>query len=236
MARLTRYAVNRAGFGFYVSQKERQISFNRAAKNRGTSCGIQMNYSAGWSRWGKDGTDSTRGGLPDSLSTPGIRNHQGRTEDGCNAASLDHRHLAALIVSVKVRAFLGVAGSFTISGPPADEWWIQRKLFDPSVAKMTKPRIGVLTSGGDCPGLNAVLRGVVSRPRNWAEVLGFLDGFEGLLPPGNYMLLDRRRTAGIMPRGGTILGHTNRGHFRRKIGAGDRIVVAEEAIANAREV
>ena len=47
--------------------------------------------------------------------------------------------------------------------------------------KMSK-RIGVLTSGGDCPGLNAVLRGVVraATNRNW-EVLGFPDGVEGLL-------------------------------------------------------
>ena len=91
---------------------------------------------------------------------------------------------------------------------------------------MTKPRIGVLTSGGDCPGLNAVLRGVVlaAEKLGW-EVLGFLDGFEGLLPPGNFMLLDRRRTAGIMPRGGTIIGTTNRGHFVAKVGAGDRTVV-----------
>src|ERR1700674_3269687 len=102
---------------------------------------------------------------------------------------------------------------------------------------MTKPRIGVLTSGGDCPGLNAVLRGVVlaAEKLGW-EVLGFLDGFEGLLPPGNFMLLDRRRTAGIMPRGGTIIGTTNRGHFVAKVGAGDRMVVAEEVIADARNV
>lgn len=102
---------------------------------------------------------------------------------------------------------------------------------------MTKPRIGVLTSGGDCPGLNAVLRGVVlsAEKLGW-EVLGFLDGFEGLLPPGNFMVLDRRRTAGIMPRGGTIIGTTNRGHFVAKVGAGDRTEVAEDVIANAREV
>jgi hypothetical protein len=66
---------------------------------------------------------------------------------------------------------------------------------------MSKPRIGVLTSGGDCPGLNAVLRGVVlaADKLGW-EVLGFLDGFEGLLPPGNYRVLKRRDTSGIMPR------------------------------------
>lgn len=102
---------------------------------------------------------------------------------------------------------------------------------------MTKPRIGVLTSGGDCPGLNAVLRGVVlsAEKLGW-EVLGFLDGFEGLLPPGNYKQLGRRETAGIMPRGGTIIGTTNRGHFVAKVGAGDRIEVAEQVIADAREV
>lgn len=102
---------------------------------------------------------------------------------------------------------------------------------------MTKPRIGVLTSGGDCPGLNAVLRGVVlSADKLGWEVLGFLDGFEGLLPPGNYKLLSRRETAGIMPRGGTIIGTTNRGHFVAKVGAGNRMEVAEEVLADAREV
>src|SRR5256885_13788459 len=102
---------------------------------------------------------------------------------------------------------------------------------------MTKPRIGVLTSGGDCPGLNAVLRGVVlaAEKLGW-EVLGFLDGFEGLLPPGKHLLLDRRRIAGIMPRGGTIIGTTNRGHFVAKVGAGDRVAVGDEVIANACEV
>jgi len=100
-----------------------------------------------------------------------------------------------------------------------------------------KPRIGVLTSGGDCPGLNAVLRGVVlaAEKLGW-EVLGFLDGFEGLLPPGKYITLDRRQIAGIMPRGGTIIGTTNRGHFVAKVGAGDRMEVAPEVIANAKKV
>src|SRR3979411_1652331 len=102
---------------------------------------------------------------------------------------------------------------------------------------MTKPRIGVLTSGGDCPGLNAVIRGVVlaAEKLGW-EVLGFLDGFEGLLPPGNYKSLGRRDTAGIMPRGGTIIGTTNRGHFAAKVGAGERAEVAQKVIADARDV
>lgn len=100
-----------------------------------------------------------------------------------------------------------------------------------------KSRIGVLTSGGDCPGLNAVLRGVVlaAEKLGW-EVVGFRDGFEGLLPPGDHVILDRHSTDGIMALGGTIIGTTNRGHFVAKIGAGDRSVVAEGVIEKARSV
>ena len=100
-----------------------------------------------------------------------------------------------------------------------------------------KPRIGILTSGGDCPGLNAVLRGVVlaAEKLGW-EVIGFRDGFEGLLPPGDHVILDRKSTDGIMTLGGTIIGTTNRGHFVAKIGAGDRAVVPEEVISRARKV
>lgn len=100
-----------------------------------------------------------------------------------------------------------------------------------------KPRVGVLTSGGDCPGLNAVLRGVVlaAEKLGW-EVVGFRDGFEGLLPPGDFVILDRTSTNRIMAQGGTIIGTTNRGHFIAKIGAGDRAVVAEDVIEKARGV
>src|ERR1041385_732539 len=77
-----------------------------------------------------------------------------------------------------------------------------------------KVRIGVLTSGGDCPGLNAVLRGVVLAAEKFGwEVVGFRDGFEGLLPPGDHVVLDRKSIDGIMALGGTIIGTTNRGHF-----------------------
>src|ERR1700730_6412414 len=100
-----------------------------------------------------------------------------------------------------------------------------------------KTRIGVLTSGGDCPGLNAVLRGVAlaAEKLGW-EVIGFKDGFEGLLPPGDYKILDRYSTDGIMSLGGTILGTTNRGHFVAKIGAGDRTIVPAKSIADARKI
>ena len=100
-----------------------------------------------------------------------------------------------------------------------------------------KPRIGVLTSGGDCPGLNAVLRGVVlaADKLGW-EVVGFRDGFEGLLPPGDHLILDRKSIDGIMPLGGTIIGTTNRGHFVAKVGAGERTIVPPEVIEHARQV
>ena len=104
------------------------------------------------------------------------------------------------------------------------------------VVKM-KPRIGVLTSGGDCPGLNAVLRAVVlaADKLGW-EVIGFRDGFEGLLPPGDHVILDRQAVNGIMALGGTILGTTNRGHFVVKTGAGDRSMVPAKIIADARKI
>ena len=100
-----------------------------------------------------------------------------------------------------------------------------------------KPRIGVLTSGGDCPGLNAVLRGVVlaADKLGW-DVVGFRDGFEGLLPPGNHVILDRKSIDGIMALGGTIIGTTNRGHFVAKTGAGDRTVVPAHVIADAKKI
>ncbi len=73
-------------------------------------------------------------------------------------------------------------------------------------------RIGVLTGGGDCPGLNAVIRAAVKTAINeygW-EVLGIEDGFEGLIQPGKVRPLTAADVRGILPRGGTILGTTNR--------------------------
>jgi phosphofructokinase-like protein len=100
---------------------------------------------------------------------------------------------------------------------------------------MFSKRIGVLTSGGDCPGLNAVLRGVTKAAEklNW-QVIGFRDGFEGLLPPAQYMILDRATTAGIMQQGGTILGTTNRGHFIAKVGSGEKIMIPSDIVDKAR--
>ena len=67
-------------------------------------------------------------------------------------------------------------------------------------------KIGVLTGGGDCPGLNAGIRAVTKSaiPRGY-EVLGIRDGWKGLLD-NDTMTLDRVNTSGIIDRGGTILG------------------------------
>jgi ATP-dependent phosphofructokinase / diphosphate-dependent phosphofructokinase len=101
---------------------------------------------------------------------------------------------------------------------------------------MQTNRIGVLTSGGDCPGLNAVLRGVAKAAEklHW-QVIGFQDGFEGLLPPSQYVLLDRVKTTGIMQQGGTILGTTNRGHFVAKTRSGEKARVPREIVERARQ-
>lgn len=97
-------------------------------------------------------------------------------------------------------------------------------------------RIGILNSGGDCPGLNAVIHGVVgaSHELGW-EVIGFKDGFEGLLPPGDYLELDPTDTQTILKLGGTILGSTNKGHFAAKVGEGDIALVPQEIIDKAKE-
>lgn len=92
-------------------------------------------------------------------------------------------------------------------------------------------RIGILNSGGDCPGLNAVIHGVVGAASKlgW-EVIGFRDGFEGLLPPGDYQVIEPEDTVGILKLGGTILGTTNKGHFASKVGSGTEEEVAARVI------
>jgi 6-phosphofructokinase 1 len=68
-------------------------------------------------------------------------------------------------------------------------------------------RIGILTGGGDCPGLNAVIRAVVRAgiTEYGDEVVGFRDGWRGVLD-GDVVALDVAATRGLLPRGGTVLG------------------------------
>ena len=81
-------------------------------------------------------------------------------------------------------------------------------------------RIGILTAGGDCPGLNAVIRGVVARAneRHDAVVVGVLDGWDGLME-GRVRPLDREAVRGILQRGGTILGTSRRDPYVHGKGA-----------------
>jgi phosphofructokinase-like protein len=75
-------------------------------------------------------------------------------------------------------------------------------------------RIGILTGGGDCPGLNAVIRAVVRRSTDRGhDVVGVRDGWKGLTE-GIYMPLGRREVSGILPRGGTILGTTRTNPYK----------------------
>jgi phosphofructokinase-like protein len=80
-------------------------------------------------------------------------------------------------------------------------------------------RIGVLTGGGDCPGLNAVIRGVVRKGVDvyGDEIFGFRDGWRGVLE-GSYTTLDLEAIRGILPRGGTILGSSRTNPFKRDHG------------------
>jgi ATP-dependent phosphofructokinase / diphosphate-dependent phosphofructokinase len=80
-------------------------------------------------------------------------------------------------------------------------------------------RFGVLTGGGDCPGLNAVIRAVVRKgiDVHGDEVVGFRDGWRGPLE-GEHEELTIESTRGILPRGGTILGTSRTNPFKREDG------------------
>ena len=69
-------------------------------------------------------------------------------------------------------------------------------------------RIGVLTGGGDCPGLNAVIRAVVRTcdARYGSSVVGFLDGWRGLLEDRRVQLHNDDRNNRLLAKGGTMLG------------------------------
>ena len=78
-----------------------------------------------------------------------------------------------------------------------------------------KMRFGVLTGGGDCPGLNGVIRAVVRKgiKEYGYEFVGFRDGWKGPLE-GLTMTLDLPATRGILPKGGTILGSSRTNPFK----------------------
>jgi phosphofructokinase-like protein len=102
--------------------------------------------------------------------------------------------------------------------------------------------IGISTGGGDCPGLNAVIRAATRSAilkHGW-RVIGITDGFDGLIWPERSRELTMESVSGILPRGGTILGTTNRGNpFKYKSVENGREVVldlAPQVIENARKL
>src|SRR5579863_7337919 len=105
-----------------------------------------------------------------------------------------------------------------------------------SVPPMTAPkRIGLLTAGGDCPGLNAVIRAVAKsalRSDPPMEVIGILDGYAGLVE-GRVRLLRDEDVSGLLPRGGTILGTSNRDNPFKYVSVSDKVPQdrSKEAIA-----
>lgn len=96
-------------------------------------------------------------------------------------------------------------------------------------------KIGIVTGGGDCPGLNAVIRAVAkaSAKRGW-ETTGILGGYGGLLEPQRFMPLDYRTLSGLLTRGGTILGTANKGRFSAKTGHGESRGLPAELFAETK--
>lgn len=102
-------------------------------------------------------------------------------------------------------------------------------------------RIGILTGGGDAPGLNGVIRAVVKTAISCygAEIIGFSDGFFGLIN-NSYKILDYKSVSGILHRGGTILGTSNRDNpFHYPVCQNGEMFfkdVSENAIENLRKL
>lgn len=94
--------------------------------------------------------------------------------------------------------------------------------------------IGILTSGGDCPGLNAAIRGVAKAAMGIGgiKVVGFMDGFRGLVE-NRTIELDDRRVSGILTQGGTILG-TARDKPHKMVIGGTRMDMTAAAVENIR--
>jgi phosphofructokinase-like protein len=103
-------------------------------------------------------------------------------------------------------------------------------------------RIGILTGGGDAPGLNAVIRAAVKTAimAYGCEVFGIRDGYDGFLGDSGIVPLDLEAVRGILPRGGTILGAANRGNpYARKViqdGKEITIDVSDEIVKGIRKL
>lgn len=95
--------------------------------------------------------------------------------------------------------------------------------------------VGILTAGGDCPGLNAAIRGVAKVAMHYGmQVIGVLDGFRGLVE-NRTVALDNKSVSGILTLGGTLLG-TSRDKPHKMMMGGEIMDMTHVAIANARRL
>lgn len=102
-------------------------------------------------------------------------------------------------------------------------------------------KIGIINSGGDVPGINAVIAAAVKTGLLYGDnFIGFIKGWEGLLNPMNYVELNLESVASISHLGGTILKSTNKGRFAGKVGEGIVNIIPheilEQAYTNARKL
>ena len=102
--------------------------------------------------------------------------------------------------------------------------------------KQIKPRrIGILTAGGDCPGLNAAIRGVAKSVLHYGiEIIGFNDGFKGLVE-NRFVQIDDRMVSGILTLGGTILGSSRDKPHKMPVN-GKTVDMTDRAVANFRKL
>ncbi|MBP1706956.1 MAG: phosphofructokinase [Chloroflexi bacterium] len=105
----------------------------------------------------------------------------------------------------------------------------------------TKGRIAILTGGGDCPGINAVIRAVAKKAilENDTEIIGIKDGYEGVVT-NSYRILHFADVSGILTLGGTILGTSNTAHpYQYAVKKNDRLEfqdLSQTAIANIKNL
>ncbi len=98
-----------------------------------------------------------------------------------------------------------------------------------------KKKIGIVTGGGDCPGLNAVIRAIVKAAalQGW-ESIGIYGGYDGLLTPMKTRSLSLKDMDGLLVRGGTILGTASSGPFSAKTGQGTARQIDSKILAQAK--
>src|SRR3954467_4184338 len=106
----------------------------------------------------------------------------------------------------------------------------KQPLTSPDPSRRKHMRIGILTGGGDCPGLNAVIRAVVRKgiAEHGDEVIGFRDGWRRVLELDT-VPMDLQAVRGLLPRGGTVLG-TSRTNPYGVEGGADRVLTNLERL------